>query len=131
MTSTTPPPPTPESRTSPRVLVVGAGFGGLGTARALLRRGITDVTVLERADSIGGVWRDNTYPNAACDVPSPLYSWSWAPNPRWGRRYSVQPEILDYIERTAREEGLLPLVRTGTSVTSAERVDGAWRVSTT
>ena len=131
MTSTTPPPPTPESRTSPRVLVVGAGFGGLGTARALLRRGITDVTVLERADSIGGVWRDNTYPNAACDVPSPLYSWSWAPNPRWGRRYSVQPEILDYIERTAREEGLLPLVRTGTSVTSAGRVDGAWRVSTT
>ena len=131
VTSTTPPSSTGRGGSGPRVLIVGAGFGGLGTARALLRRGITDVTVLERADSVGGVWRDNTYPNAACDVPSPLYSWSWAPNPRWGRRYSVQPEILDYIERTAREEGLLPLVRTGTSVTSAERVDGAWRVSTT
>ena len=118
-------------RTSPRVVIVGAGFGGLGTARALLRRGITDVTVLERGDSVGGVWRDNTYPNAACDVPSPLYSWSWAPNPRWGRRYSAQPEILHYIQRTAREEGLLPLVRTGVIVTGAEHVDGAWRVSTT
>ena len=116
---------------SPRVVIVGAGFGGLGTARALLRRGITDITVLERADSVGGVWRDNTYPNAACDVPSPLYSWSWAPNPRWGRRYSEQPEILDYIQRTAREEGLLPLVRTGVIVTGATFRDGAWSVTTT
>ncbi len=120
----------PPGRTSPRVVVVGAGFGGLGTARALLSRGVTDVTVLERGDSVGGVWRDNTYPKAACDVPSPLYSWSWAPNPRWGRRYSEQPEILDYIRRTAQEEGLLPLVRTGTTVLGAEHVDGAWRVRT-
>ena len=59
---------------NPRVVVIGAGFGGLGAARALRQQGITDITVLERADSIGGVWRDNTYPNAACDVPSPLYS---------------------------------------------------------
>ena len=108
VTSTPADTPAP-GRTSPRVVVVGAGFGGLGTARALLSRGVTDVTVLERGDSVGGVWRDNTYPKAACDVPSPLYSWSWAPNPRWGRRYSEQPEILDYIRRTAQEEGLLPL----------------------
>lgn len=128
--SSSPPSSSAASSPGPRVVVVGAGFGGLGTARALLQRGITDVTVLERGDSVGGVWRVNTYPNAACDVPSPLYSWSWAPNPRWGRRYSVQPEILDYIQRTAREEGLLPLVRTGTTVTGAEHVDGAWRVTT-
>ena len=71
--------------TGPRVIVIGAGFGGLGAARALRERGVRDITVLERADEIGGVWRDNTYPNAACDVPSPLYSWSWAINPAWVR----------------------------------------------
>src|SRR3954447_14321750 len=114
-----------------RVVVIGAGFGGLGVARALREAGIDDVTVLERADDIGGVWRDNTYPGAACDVPSPLYSWSWATNPTWGRRYSGQAEILDYLRRTAAAEGLLALVRTGTDVTSLEYADGAWRVTTT
>ena len=88
-----------------RVVVIGAGFGGLGVAHALRQAGVTDVTILERADQVGGVWRDNTYPGAACDVPSPLYSWSWASNPDWGRRYSPQPEILDYIRRTAAEDG--------------------------
>jgi cation diffusion facilitator CzcD-associated flavoprotein CzcO len=113
-----------------RVVVIGAGFGGLGVARALRETGIQDVTILERAAEVGGVWRDNTYPGAACDVPSPLYSWSWATNPRWGRRYSGQAEILDYIRRTAAAEGLLDLVRTGTEVTALEYVDGAWRVTT-
>ncbi len=103
---------------STRVVIIGAGFGGLGAARALLQQGITDITVLERADSVGGVWRDNTYPGAACDVPSPLYSWSWATNPAWGRRYSVQPEILGYLQGTAAREGLTDLVRTGVEVTS-------------
>ena len=78
-----PPSPRTSPRVSPRVIVIGAGFGGLGAAHALRGPGITDVTVLERADNVGGVWRDNTYPDAACDVPSPLYSWSWAPNPDW------------------------------------------------
>lgn len=113
-----------------RVVVIGAGFGGLGVARALREAGIRDITILERADDVGGVWRDNTYPGAACDVPSPLYSWSWATNPSWGRRYSDQAEILDYIQRTAEAEGLRELVRTGTTVTSLEYVDDAWRVTT-
>ncbi|WP_243060814.1 NAD(P)/FAD-dependent oxidoreductase [Nocardioides sp. SR21] len=113
-----------------RVVVIGAGFGGLGVARALREAGVRDITILERADDVGGVWRDNTYPGAACDVPSPLYSWSWATNPTWGRRYSGQAEILDYIRRTAAAEGLLDLVRTGTTVTSLEYVDHAWRVTT-
>lgn len=112
------------------VVVIGAGFGGLGVARALREAGIADITILERADDVGGVWRDNTYPNAACDVPSPLYSWSWATNPTWGRRYSGQAEILDYIRRTAAAEGLLDLVRTGTDVTAVEYVDDRWRVTT-
>jgi cation diffusion facilitator CzcD-associated flavoprotein CzcO len=102
----------------PSVIVIGAGFGGLGAARALRRAGIDDVTVLERADTAGGVWRDNTYPNAACDVPSPLYSWSWAPNPGWDRRYSQQPQILRYLRETAEREGLLDLVETGVDVVS-------------
>ncbi|WP_345519332.1 NAD(P)/FAD-dependent oxidoreductase [Nocardioides conyzicola] len=116
---------------SPRVVVIGAGFGGLGAAHALREAGVTDVTVLERADAVGGVWRDNTYPGAACDVPSPLYSWSWATNPDWSRRYSPQPEILDYIERTAAADGLLDRVRTGTTVTGLTWDGGRWQVATT
>ncbi|MBS42143.1 MAG: 4-hydroxyacetophenone monooxygenase [Nocardioides sp.] len=112
------------------VVVIGAGFGGLGAARALQQAGVTDVVVLERADSAGGVWRDNTYPNAACDVPSPLYSWSWATNPRWGRRYSPQPEILSYLREAAGREGLLDLVTTGVDVVSCtfDEDAGTWDV---
>ena len=117
---------------SPRIVIVGAGFGGLGVARELLRAGQTDITVLERGAEVGGVWRDNTYPGAACDVPSPLYSWSWAPNPAWGRRYSGQPEILDYLRRTAHDEGLLDLVRCDTTVTAVSWEESArsWQVRT-
>ena len=84
-----------------RVVVIGAGFGGLGVARALRETGVGDVTVLEQADEVGGVWRDNTYPDAACDAPSSLYSWSWAPNPGWGHRYARQPVILAYLKSAA------------------------------
>ncbi|WP_139978341.1 flavin-containing monooxygenase [Nocardioides litoris] len=116
--------------TQPRVLIIGAGFGGLGAARAMLQHGLTEVTVLERADAVGGVWRDNTYPGAACDVPSPLYSWSWAVNPRWGRRYSQQPEILAYLRDAAAREGLLDLVETGKDVVSCtwDADAAAWHV---
>jgi len=114
------------------VLIIGAGFGGLAAARSLRERGVSRITILERADRIGGVWRDNTYPGAACDVPSPLYSWSWAPNPHWGRRYSPQPEILAYIEQNAEREGLSDLVVTGVEVTSATFDDAThrWLVGT-
>ena len=117
-------------KSSPRVVVIGAGFGGLGAARALRERGVTDVTVLERAETIGGVWRDNTYPGAACDVPSPLYSWSWAVNPTWGRRYAKQPEILTYLRDAAEREGLTDLVVTGAEVVSCtwDATDAVWHV---
>jgi cation diffusion facilitator CzcD-associated flavoprotein CzcO len=119
-------------RRTPRVVVIGAGFGGLGVTAELLRAGFTDVTVLERAEAVGGVWRDNTYPGAACDVPSPLYSWSWAPNPNWGRRYSGQAEILAYLERSAAESGALARVRTDVEVTGLEYDDATarWTVRT-
>jgi cation diffusion facilitator CzcD-associated flavoprotein CzcO len=101
-------------------LVIGTGFGGLAAAVALRDAGVHDVTVVEKADRVGGVWRDNTYPGAACDVPSSLYSWSFAPNPEWPRRYAQQPDILRYIERTAAELGLLGGVQFGTEVVTAQ-----------
>ena len=116
----------------PSITIIGAGFGGLGTAVELRRAGFRDITILEKADGVGGVWRENTYPNAACDVPSSLYSWSFAPNPGWPHRYSRQDEILAYIERTAREQGVLDLVRTGVEVTSAAYDDdsASWLLRT-
>src|SRR3954471_5901795 len=105
--------------TVPRIVIVGAGFGGLGPAIQLVLHGFTDVTVLEKAADLGGVWRDNTYPNAACDVPSSLYSWSFAPNPTWARRYSGQADILAYLRRVAAERELSGRVRTGVEVTAA------------
>jgi cation diffusion facilitator CzcD-associated flavoprotein CzcO len=116
----------------PSITIIGAGFGGLGTAIELKRAGYTDVTVLEKADGVGGVWRENTYPNAACDVPSSLYSWSFAPNPDWPHRYSRQDEILGYIERTAAEQGVLENVRTGVEVASAayDETERSWHLTT-
>ncbi|WP_244929188.1 NAD(P)/FAD-dependent oxidoreductase [Nocardioides sp. W7] len=116
----------------PRVVVIGAGFGGLGVAHALRERGLDDIVVLERADEVGGVWRDNTYPGAACDVPSPLYSWSWAVKPDWSRRYGTQPEILDYLRKAAADAGLLDLVHTGVEVTAVtfDETTSRWRVAT-
>lgn len=117
----------------PRCVIIGAGFGGLGAAHALRQQGIDDITVLERADRVGGVWRDNTYPGAACDVPSPLYSWSWALNPSWTRRYSGQAEILAYLERAAGKAGLLDTVQTRQEVCEATYDDrtATWQVRTT
>jgi cation diffusion facilitator CzcD-associated flavoprotein CzcO len=112
----------------PSVVVIGAGFGGIAAAVELRRAGHTDVTVLERADTLGGVWRENTYPGAGCDVPSPYYSFSYEPNPAWPRRYSLGPDIKAYLARTAARHGVAP--RYGVSVTGAEFVDGRWRVST-
>lgn len=119
------------SASTPSVVVIGAGFGGIGVASVLRRAGFTDVTILEKADGIGGVWRDNTYPGAACDVPSSLYSYSFAPNRTWPRRYSEQPDILAYLRRTAEAEGVLDRVRFGAEVTSAEfdESGGVWRVT--
>lgn len=118
--------------TSPRIVIIGAGFGGLGTAIELKRHGFENITILERGQDVGGVWRDNTYPNAACDVPSSLYSWSFAPNPHWPRRYSGQADILSYIQSVARSEGVHDLVRFGTEVTSATYDDNSasWAIST-
>ncbi|PAP75005.1 flavin-containing monooxygenase [Rubrivirga marina] len=115
-----------------RVAVIGTGFAGIGAAVRLLREGVDDLVVLERADTVGGVWRDNTYPGAACDVQSHLYAFSFAPNPDWSRRYSRQPEIRAYLEDVAERFGVMPRVRFGHAVTEAAWDDAAarWRIET-
>jgi cation diffusion facilitator CzcD-associated flavoprotein CzcO len=115
------------------VAIIGSGFGGIGMAASLNRAGITDVVLLERAADLGGTWRDNSYPGAACDVPSHLYCFSFAPNPDWSRSFSPQPEIWAYLRRVAAEEGVTEKVRFGEEVTSARWDPAArlWRIETT
>jgi cation diffusion facilitator CzcD-associated flavoprotein CzcO len=96
--------------------VVGAGFGGLGAAIRLGQEDIDDFLVFERAGDIGGTWRDNSYPGCACDVPSHLYAFSFAPNPGWSRSFSAQPEIWDSLRGCARRFGILPHLRLGHEV---------------
>ncbi|MFI9272791.1 flavin-containing monooxygenase [Kitasatospora sp. NPDC052896] len=124
-------PPTPEPR-HVRVAVIGSGFGGIGAGVRLRRAGITDFVILERADSVGGTWRDNSYPGCACDVPSHLYSFSFALNPDWPRSFSGQAEIRGYLERVTDTFGLRPHLRLRTEVTEArwEAARTRWRIST-
>ncbi len=111
--------------------MVGGGFGGVGAAVMLKRAGYEDVTVFEKGERVGGVWNHNTYPGAACDVPSHLYEFGFAPN-RWSRRYAPQAEIQAYVEGVARRFGVLDKVRTGTEVKSASWDEGRarWRLET-
>jgi cation diffusion facilitator CzcD-associated flavoprotein CzcO len=102
-----------------RVVVVGAGFGGIGMAVALKRAGIDDFLVVDASDDLGGTWRDNTYPGLACDVPSNLYSFSFRPG-RWSRRFPPRQEILAYLHAVSREHGLGPHLRLRCGVASAE-----------
>jgi cation diffusion facilitator CzcD-associated flavoprotein CzcO len=117
---------------STRIVVIGAGFGGLAASIELKRAGFDDLVILERGDDVGGVWRENTYPGAACDVPSPLYSFSFERNPRWLKRYAGQPDILAYLRRVADKYDLRRHMRFGTEVTSAEYDDVTrrWQVRT-
>ena len=98
--------PNPAQPAAHTAIVVGAGFAGLGAAIALRKAGI-DFVVLEKAAEVGGVWRDNTYPDCACDIPSAFYSYSFAPNPHWSRMFAGQAEIKAYSARTAAQFGLM------------------------
>lgn len=111
-------------------VVIGAGFGGLGAGVALRRAGIDEFVILEAGDAVGGTWRDNTYPGCACDIPSHLYSFSFAQNPGWTRSYPAQPEIEAYLERTTDDLGLRPWIRFGCEVTELRWSDdeGLWQV---
>ena len=115
-----------------RVAIVGAGFGGIGTAIRLREAGYEDLVILERDDGLGGTWWANTYPGCACDVAAHLYSFSFALNPDWSRFFAPQVEILDYLRRVARDRGIEPLIRFGTEVTGARWDEHAsrWLVET-
>jgi cation diffusion facilitator CzcD-associated flavoprotein CzcO len=109
------------------IVIVGAGFGGIGAAIELRRHGFRDVTILERSDDLGGTWYHNTYPGVACDVPSHLYSFSFAQRRHWSRLCSPQEEILAYLREVAREFGVDGLVVPRTEVTSCRWDDDARR----
>ncbi|MGH8431373.1 MAG: flavin-containing monooxygenase, partial [Solimonas sp.] len=114
------------------VLVIGTGFAGLGMGIKLKEAGIESFTILERADDVGGTWRDNNYPGCACDVQSHLYSYSFEPNPEWSRMFAPQPEIKAYLQRCAEKYGLLPHIRFQAEVVRAEYDEAAalWNVTT-
>ena len=101
------------------VAIVGTGFAGIGMAVRLRAMGMTDFIVLEQAQALGGTWRDNDYPNAACDVPSHLYSFSFEPSPRWSRKFAPQSEILSYLKHVATKFGVLAHIRFASRVTEA------------
>ncbi|BBZ00107.1 flavin-containing monooxygenase [Mycolicibacterium fallax] len=113
------------------VAIIGAGFAGIGAAIRLRDRGITDFEIYERDTRVGGTWRDNTYPGAACDIPSHLYSYGFAPKPDWSRTYSGSAEILDYIDEMVDTFGIGPHLRFGHTVTgiSYDAQAGEWTVS--
>jgi cation diffusion facilitator CzcD-associated flavoprotein CzcO len=114
------------------VAVVGGGFGGVGAAVMLERAGYSNVTVFEKAERVGGVWHHNTYPGAACDIPSHLYEFSFEPNPRWSRRYAPQAEIQAYLEGVVDRYGVRDRIHTSTEVLRArwdESRDG-WMIET-
>ncbi|MBF6182353.1 flavin-containing monooxygenase [Nocardia otitidiscaviarum] len=115
-----------------QIAVLGAGFGGIGLAIKLREAGFDDLVLLERADELGGTWQANTYPGCACDVPSQLYSYSFAPNPNWSRTYGRQREILDYLRSVAERHDVVRHLRLNTELLDARWDDTAsrWRIET-
>lgn len=115
-----------------RVGIVGAGFGGVGMGIQLKRHGFYDFKIFEQRDGVGGVWRANTYPGAACDVPSHLYSFSFARGHQWSRRYAPQPEIVQYMNEITDEFGIRDHIQFGTAVESADfdEAAGTWTITT-
>jgi cation diffusion facilitator CzcD-associated flavoprotein CzcO len=113
------------------VAIIGGGFAGIGAAIRLKQQGISDFVIFERGTAIGGTWRDNTYPGAACDIPSRLYSYSFAPNPNWSHTYSGSNEILGYIEAMASEFKLHSHFRFGHNITGIvfDETAGLWDIA--
>jgi cation diffusion facilitator CzcD-associated flavoprotein CzcO len=109
------------------VAIVGSGFSGIGLAIRLREQGVEDFAVLERGDGVGGTWHYNTYPGCGCDIPSNLYSFSFAPNPDWSRTYSRQPEIRAYLERTVERFGVRDKIRLNCEVRGAGWDEAAQR----
>ena len=114
-------------------IIIGSGFAGIGMAVALKKAGLGEFLILEKQHDVGGVWRGNTYPGAACDVPSHLYSFSFEPNPNWSRVFAPQAEIHQYLKHCAKKYGLLPFIRFGCEVATANYQEdiALWTVTLT
>lgn len=111
-----------------RIAIVGCGFSGIGVARGLRAAGHRDIVIYERAQDVGGTWLVNTYPGVACDAPSHVYSFSFAQNTRWSRRFAPGAEIQAYLRRCADEGGIGDMIRTGTEVRAATWSHGQWSI---
>ncbi|PTB19305.1 4-hydroxyacetophenone monooxygenase [Trinickia symbiotica] len=123
--------PREAARTAPpRIAIIGCGFAGIGMAIRLMRMGLGTFTIYEAGADVGGTWRENTYPGAACDIPSHLYSFSFEPNPFWSRTFASQQEILAYLKHCANKYGLTPFIRFNARVEAATFDDDAliWRL---
>ena len=114
---------------NPRFIIIGAGMSGILSAIKLQEAGLDDFAIYEKADRLGGTWRENTYPGIACDVPSHFYSYSFAPNPEWSHRFSPGAEIQAYFEEVARRYGVSPRIRYGAQVTRCAFENGRWKIS--
>ncbi|MCK5749854.1 MAG: NAD(P)/FAD-dependent oxidoreductase, partial [Oricola sp.] len=112
----------------PRIAILGAGFSGMGMAIRLRQEGFDNFVIYEKAEEVGGTWRENVYPGVACDVPSHLYSFSFEPNPRWSKRYSPGGEIQDYMKACAKKYDLYRSIRFGKKVTAIRHDGSEWTV---
>ncbi|MGC6472863.1 MAG: flavin-containing monooxygenase [Parvibaculales bacterium] len=119
----------PSKPSNPRIAILGAGLSGMCMGIQLLKNGFTDFTIFEKADTVGGTWRENTYPGVACDVPSHLYSFSFARNPDWSEAYSSGSEIQAYCEKIASDYGILPHCRFNRRVVSAVHGASGWTLT--
>ncbi|RLQ23393.1 NAD(P)/FAD-dependent oxidoreductase [Seongchinamella sediminis] len=119
-----------DQRPEPSVAIIGAGMTGILMAIRLREAGITDIQVLEKADKVGGTWRENTYPGVACDVPAHMYTYSFRANPRWSHRFAHGDEIQGYFEQVADEQGLSDKIRFNEAVEQCHYRDGKWQLKT-
>ena len=114
----------------PRIAVVGAGMSGIGAVIKLEKAGYTDVTVFEKADKVGGTWRENRYPGLSCDIPSYFYQFTFEPNPDWTHRFSYGPEIQEYLERTSEKYGVSKRIRFNQGVKELRYEAPVWHLTT-
>ena len=119
-----------KSGSTPRIAIIGAGMSGIAAVVKLQKAGYTDITVYEKADRVGGTWRENTYPGLSCDVPSHWYSFTFEPNPDWPHRFSYGPDIQAYMERTAEKHGVTAACKFNTSVSELRYEAPVWKLTT-
>jgi cation diffusion facilitator CzcD-associated flavoprotein CzcO len=114
----------------PSLIIIGAGISGMLMGIKLLEQGYRDFVILEKGETLGGTWRDNTYPGVACDVAAHLYTYSFARNPWWKSRYAKGKDIWRYYHYVAKRRGLLPFIRYSKEVDCAVFADRSWAIAT-